>query len=179
VFDPTSLQDPLALEVAWQPHGSSGSNFRTAKLLDDGGGSLSFRSSAMMKVFAVCFLVFGLGVLGVGALWVTPCALLGLPFAGIGIWLLVPRKISFDPKAQTARVAGRAIPFQSIHALQLLTHRVSGSDGPDFDSHQLNLVLKDRSRVPLVDHSELTRLRSEAEQLCRLVGCKLWDGAAR
>lgn len=42
-------------------------------------------------------------------------------------------------------------------------------------SYELNLVLKDGERLNVVDHADRADIRSSAQQLAALIGCKLWD----
>ena len=65
-------------------------------------------------------------------------------------------------------------PLSEIHALQLLTERVRG-DKSSYDSHELNLVLRDGRRLNVVDHGDLDRLRRDAGRLASLLGKPVWD----
>ena len=65
-------------------------------------------------------------------------------------------------------------PLSSIHALQLLSEFVSGSKS-SYYSYELNLVLNDGSRINVVDHGNLERLRSDASALSRFLDKPVWD----
>ena len=65
-------------------------------------------------------------------------------------------------------------PLSSIHALQLLSEFVSGSKS-SYHSYELNLVLNDGSRINVVDHGNLDRLRSDANTLSRFLDKPIWD----
>jgi hypothetical protein len=64
--------------------------------------------------------------------------------------------------------------LDSIHALQLLTEHVSGNKN-SYYSYELNLVLNDGSRVNVVDHGNLERLRSDAQTLSQFLNKPIWD----
>ena len=102
---------------------------------------------------------------------------IGLPFVGIGGWVVWPTKVLFDRARASVTLQGRVVPFSTIVALQLLTERVDGGDSADFNSHELNLVLRDGTRLNLVDHAGKEVLRDDLGRLRALVGCKAWDAS--
>ena len=65
-------------------------------------------------------------------------------------------------------------PLSSIHALQLLSEFISGSKS-SYYSYELNLVLHEGSRINVVDHGNLERLRSEANTLSQFLDKPVWD----
>ena len=65
-------------------------------------------------------------------------------------------------------------PLSSIHALQLLSEYISGSKN-SYTSYELNLVLNDGSRINVVDHGNLERLRSDANRLSQFLDKPVWD----
>ena len=99
--------------------------------------------------------------------------LLGLFMLAGGLTFIVPRAVRFETATRVVVVSGRRIPFSDIRAVQLLREHVPETEGPDFDSYELNLVLRDGSRVNLVDHSGRNQLEGEARQLTRLLDCEL------
>jgi hypothetical protein len=65
-------------------------------------------------------------------------------------------------------------PLSSIHALQLLSEFVSGSKN-SYYSYELNLVLDNGSRINVVDHGNLERLRADASTLSQFLDKPVWD----
>lgn len=178
MFDPSKLDDPLALTTEWTPLAPGGSNFTTHALHEHPQG-LEYRKNLAMMLFGGAFLTVGLvttPLAFVVALWLFA---LGVPFLIVGLYLTWPTKVLFDRASRSVRVRGRVIPFTSIVAIQMITERVDGSDGPDYDSHELNLVLRDGSRVNVVDHAGKEVLREDLARLRALVGCRVWDATAR
>jgi hypothetical protein len=55
-----------------------------------------------------------------------------------------------------------------------LTEYVSGNKS-SYYSYELNLVLDDGSRINVVDHGNLERLRSDAQTLSQFLGKPVWD----
>ena len=86
-------------------------------------------------------------------------------------------------KLSTRDVAAAAgVPLSQIHALQLLTKRVlmrgvQGRGGTNYLSYQLNVVLKDKTRVTVVDHAGLEASREDAKKLAEFLSVPLWDTA--
>jgi len=174
--DPSRFQDPLASQVPWTPLVPGGANFRTHALESSAPGTLRYRKSGGYVLFGLIFLTVGLAVTGVGLVmseWMP--TLFGLPFAAIGVFVLLPRTLQFD--GDTRQFTGRkgALAFSAIHAVQLLEEVVTSSDSADYSSFELNLVLSGGERVNVVDHSDIATLRDEAQRIASLVGCKVWD----
>lgn len=70
------------------------------------------------------------------------------------------------------------ISFQEIHALQILSELCRGGSTHSSNTYlsaELNLVLKNKSRVTLVDHNNLSLLRQEAETLSKALFVPVWD----
>lgn len=88
---------------------------------------------------------------------------------------------------EQARRPGAYLPpdvsrLEDIHALQLICTRLPGRrgrhgarHGSGADTYQLNLVLKNGSRVHVVDDSNGNRLRDNAQVLSRFLERPVWD----
>ncbi len=62
-FDPSHLDDPIAVQTGWTPARGGGANFRTCKLVEVNSCRLEFRASIGAKLFYLIFLLAGIGVL--------------------------------------------------------------------------------------------------------------------
>lgn len=178
MFDPSSLGDPQALQTQWTPLKPGGTSFTTHALHEVPGG-LEYRKNAQLFLFGALFLVVGLGVTGgavAGNGWLF---LVGVPFTAVGAWVVWPSRVRFDGVSRSVTVGGRVVRFSTIVALQLLTERIDGGDSSDYDSHELNLVLSDGSRLNVVDHAGRQVLRDDQQRLRSLIGCKAWDATHR
>ncbi|MEW5738325.1 MAG: hypothetical protein AB1938_05330 [Myxococcota bacterium] len=178
MFDPSTLGDPQALATQWSPLRPGGANFTTHALHEVPGG-LEYRKNGKLLLFGAVFLVAGLAATAVGIIVLLWLLLLGLPFLAIGAYVLWPSRVRFDAGSRSVTVAGRTVPFGQIIALQLLTERVEGDESADYDSHELNLVLSDGSRINVVDHAGKHVLRDDLQRLRALIGCKAWDATRR
>ncbi len=175
--DAAAFDDPVALKTEWKPLTPGGANFRTHKLADDGAGGIRFVPTVGYRLFGLVFLALGLGLALPSLVALKPLAsIFGLIFAAAGVFLLWPRKKRFDASTRSCTLGETETPFGSIHAVQLLREWVSGDSS--YYSYELNLVLKDGSRLNVVDHASLVALRDDADRVAACIGCKVWDGIA-
>ena len=210
-FDPTVLNDPLALQIVWTPVRKGGANFQTHRLVSVHPCRMEFRSTAGFLLFGGSFMFIGVcAILFFGGSSIIPI-LAGLVFVLMGGWLI---HIGFIPividKEEKAIWKGRKSPrevfnvselkdyteIKNIHALQLIselcnsgetttiycggTTRGSDNSGignrkPPFISYELNLVLKDGTRINLVDHGNQEELIADAQTLAEFLGVPLWN----
>jgi hypothetical protein len=199
--DPSSFEDPVALQTDWFPAAPGGASFGTHRLVQVSANRIEFSATLSAKFFFLVFLLAGLGVLGfqVNRIRIGQAYLLsqdslvpflvGTVFAVVGgclYWFGTTPRVFDQSRASFWRgrkepamldAAGRSensTPLSSIHALQLLTEYVSGNKS-SYYSYELNLVLNDGSRINVVDHGNLERLRSEAQTLSQFLGKPVWD----
>jgi len=203
--DPVELfGDPVAGEVVWGPCRSGGTNFRTRKLVQVDANRITFNPTLGARVFALIFMLGSLmwfmpfflpmdsgdefPLVGYVA-----CTLGGLAFLGAGIWMWIRfnKPITFDKRAgyywrgrQSPDLVfgGRPdsqkyVPLDEIYSLQIIREycRSGGKNSRNYYSYELNLVLRDRSRVNVIDHGKYTALRRDAETLADYLDVPLWD----
>lgn len=200
-FDPSSFDDPVAMQTAWTPAKSGGANFQTHKLVVVNSDRLEFRASIGAKLFYLVFLIVGLGVLagfyssrlssgGLSFNMNTIMPLLfGLIFAGVGGSMLYfgTAPIVFDKrkgyfwKGRTApdEVLNRSslkhfAELDHIHALQLVSEYCRGNKS-SYHSYELNIVLEDGKRINVVDHGNRNKLRDDAGALSAFLKKPVWD----
>jgi len=78
-----------------------------------------------------------------------------------------------------------AAPLEQIHAVQLISEYVretrrrgrgwSPGKTSSYRSYEINLVLKDGSRINVVDHANLPRIQQDAQQLGEFLDVPVWD----
>ena len=191
--NPTQFNDLVAQHSDWDPLRANAANFRTHTLKTLSGGSLAYRPSVYLLLFAGAFVLVSIGLLaiylgGVNTAWYIPL-LSGAVFAvSIIIVFTSAPPVRFD-KEQQAFVRGwgnqarkQSIPFRDIHALQLLTKisRVSNSSEFDssvsfFEAYELNLVKNNGTRVYVTDSNRLDLARAEAREIADVLQVPLWD----
>lgn len=202
VFDAAQFNDPLALEVNWEPAQSGGSNFCSHRIKTYGSHRVCFKTSAMGLIFPCIFIVLGAVVsiafvasgINQGELMPVVMALLiGVVFIGVGSYLLWrwTRLRVFDRNlGYYWKGADTLKPHQlndkieycrlfDIYAIQLVSERCtsSSSDGrsSSYYSYELNLVLSDKRRITVIDHGSLQYIRADAAELQRFLQVPLWD----
>ena len=201
VVNPAQFNDPVAMTTEWTPAKSDGANFCTRKLFDDRSGRVEFRPTYGALLFYLLFLLLGMGVLIGFAIytflnWPAVDGLAFLLFAVIGgvfttggglMYYSGTKPIVFDINRGyfwKSRKSPRQvfdfnqskgyIKIEIIHALQIISEYCSG-DKTSYYSYELNLVLKDGSRVNVVDHGHLKQLRSDTDQLSQIIDKPVWD----
>lgn len=201
--DPYMFGDPVAEQVEWTPLKGGGANFCTHKLVVEYPNRVVFRASAGAMLFYLAFLLVGLGVLigfpinGLlkGTFEFSKDTIItgafGTVFGVIGGVMLYygTQPIVFD-KQSGYFWKGRKNPgevyrtdaikcwaeLEEIHALQLISEYCSG-DKSSYYSYELNLVMKDGSRINVIDHGKHKRIRADAETLSEFLDKPVWDAS--
>lgn len=200
-IDPSIFNDPIALQTDWSPAKRGGTNFKTHKLVEVRMDRLEFKPTLGVYLFCGVFILFGMGAILLGILmpgdtstpdsqWamIAP-AVFGVLFAGVGFGMYYyfsiprvfdktlgvywrgrkePRHYADNPES------GKGARLNDIHAIQLLKEYVSG-DKSSYYSYELNLVLKDGSRLNVVDYGNRKKLEVAAKKLAEFLGRPIWD----
>lgn len=200
-FDPSKFEDDVALKTEWAPLKRGGTNFKTHKLVERNYTRIEFKSTIGAKLFSLLFFSIGVGIpIIFGREMIHEFAdiyqsdfififLFGLIFATVGGWLFYSfaKPVIFDktlglywkgwnkPKHYMAKVEGEiSSRIGDIHAIQIIPELIR-SDNRSYVSYELNLVLKDGSRMNVVDHGNPLQLRSDAQKLSEFLGVTVWD----
>jgi hypothetical protein len=199
-FDPARFGDPVALQTAWTPAKPGGSSIRTHKLTATAPNRVEFRASTGAILLYLVFLLAGLAAfVGISASWfkdgggpVEPVILVpllvSLLFMAIGAYLLNAgtTPIVFEKgrgifwkgrkgpdEAVDSRNTANFVRLDHVHAIQLIAEYISGKNS--YYSYELNLVLEDGKRIPVIDHGNLEKIREDARTLALFLGRPLWD----
>lgn len=200
VFDPAVLNDSIALQTEWNSNSSSSSNFKTHKLVYKNPNRYEFKPTVASKVFSAIFMIVGIAVpvlfLNLPAdsgeeapVW----ALVGFGaifFAvGAAMHYYQSKPIVFD-KLEGFYWKGRQKPdhtfgledsknicrIRNIHAIQVLKKFVSGNKS-SYHCYEINLVLKNGSRLHVVAHAGEKAMKDHAAELARFLGVPVWDAS--
>ncbi len=201
MFDPSSFNDPIAMQTKWTPAKGGGASFRTHKLVNINSYRMEFRVSAGAVVFYLMFLLMGLSVMIIFSIAnfsandkppfiaiIMPLSV-GLVFTIIGACMLYfgTAPIVFD-KQKGFFWKGRKAPdevfdkttikhfteLENIHALQLISEYCRGNKS-SYYSYELNLILKDGNRINVVDHGNQRKLKEDANTLSAFLEKPVWD----
>lgn len=142
----------------------------------------SFISRALTWLFGVCGLY-----LVVTSLIVEPVTwvhfLIGLPFCGVAVFnfFKCKKRAIFDKATgyfyQEGTKEKRRIRLDRIVALQLIEAYIADTDG-SYYCYQLNLVLKNRSRVMVVTHGGYDDMHNDAYTISRFLDKPIWEHQA-
>ncbi|HQO10025.1 MAG TPA: hypothetical protein PLK90_04095 [Clostridiales bacterium] len=199
LFDASVFNDPAAIETEWTPVSRGGSNFKTHNLVNKELSRLEFRAGAGMTVFLSVFMFFGIIFASVPTFfilseggnesWVAAFPVLfGLFFASIGFiaYRSGAKPIVFDkstglfwkswtePNLMLNQTYQNYTRLADIRALQIILEHVRGNKS-SYTSYELNLVMKDRSRINVVDHGNIDQLRKDAGVLAEFLNVRVWD----
>ena len=199
--DPTQFDDPVAERTEWTPAVRGGTNLGTHCLKNVTMQKLVFSATLGARAFTGLFMAIGLLVAVGGAAAqisdgshdpteLIPVVLFGGIFFAAGLFaqrhMCTPR--TFDqrlgsfwkgrrmpPEVGSKQVTDQHVPLSEIHAVQLLKEYCS-SDNGGYYSFELNLILKDASRINVVDHGKIQRLRRDADEVAAFLGgVPVWD----
>jgi len=199
-IDPKQFNDSIALLTQWYPLRSGGANFKTNVLIKVSSSLYRYQLSMGGKFFLGMFGFFGLIALLVSAyLFLTGKFGAGLfllsfgsIFGGLSIFLYKTLGIPkvFDAKMgiywsghKQPQFAGdqksnqELVYFSKIHALQVLSKRVRSKNG-SYKSYEVNLVMRDGSRLNLVDHGNQSEILYDVETLSAFMGKPVWNVSA-
>ncbi|HAW32556.1 hypothetical protein [Gimesia maris] len=200
-FDPSTLDDPIALQTEWSPLKGGGASFCTRQLVQISPHRYEFRATLGAKAFYLIFLFVGLGVslisiseISMSGDFFTADVLFpgafGLVFALIGglMFYYGTTPVVFDKQHDCfwkgkipadeliyATANELLMPFREIHAIQLISEHVSGNKS-SYYSYELNLVSRDGVRTNVVDHGKLDQVREDAKTLAEFLEVPVWDG---
>lgn len=94
------------------------------------------------------------------------------------------RQKNFYKYWQQEQYRKKIIPLNEIHALQIINEQVEytsneededGYTSVNFKSYELNLILKDSSRINILDHNNLDEIRNNAEIIANKLWVKVYD----
>ena len=197
--DLSQFNDPLAEQIEWTPAKGGGTNIRTHKLVEKTPTRMAFRPTAGALFFYLIFLFAGLGV----SVGITTSAIskgnvklellfpigIGLVFIIIGGCLTYfgSKPIIFDTmngyfwkgykdpeRVFDINKIKHCVRLKEIHALQILSEYCSGNKS-SYYSYELNLVLEDGTRLNVVDHGNLKKLREDTGKLAQFLNKPVWD----
>ncbi len=202
-FDPAKFDDDVAMKTDWNPLKGGGTNFQTHKLVPIGYTRMEFKATFGAKLFSMIFLLVGLSVPVI--FWIHEvqtidrifdteflfAVLFGSIFMAAGGWMLYSfaKPVIFDKtkgmywkdwKAPARYLAqgdeDDTMRISNIYALQIIPELVR-SDNKRYVSYELNLILRDGSRMNVVDHGDPIQLREDAQKLSEFLDVPVWDAS--
>lgn len=188
---------PLCHRTEWGRLKWGGTSFQSHVLQSTEEGNMVFAPSwkaYLMPLIPLAFFVFiAFKTQLFSNLQQTSPSFLLLPLVALGISVFIGyrnfKKSSFDflngiywkgyrAPASSDEIGKRknCAYIKDIGGLQIIRERIR-SRNSNYTSFELNLVLKDGSRLNVIDHSNLSNLRKEAKRLAARLNVPLWDAS--
>jgi len=122
---------------------------------------------------------------------------IGLVFTALGIFLLYvglqprtfdktigqywqgkqpPSPYANPAQQKSSNKASTSTPLSQVHALQIVDEYIRTKNNA-YMSYEINLVLKDASRVNVLDHANKEKILEDAETLANFLNVKIWNAA--
>ena len=198
--DTAKFEDPIADKTEWTSLAGIGASFCTHKRVSAGSKRIEFRVSIGTRLPFLTLLLVGLaattafiskwGSKGTES-FATDRSLIifGLLFTSVGsvMYYLLTAPIVFD-KPVGFFWRGRKSPervsdistikhlaqLDAIHALQLVSSRWSDERGA-WRVYEVNLVLGNGNRLPVVGHGDVDQIRNDAGIILEFLDLPIWD----
>lgn len=178
-IDPAQFGDPVALSTEWNSMFGMSASYATHILVEKDTDTFVYKTTP--KHIALCF---GYTLIAGFALFMTifsahnlfGAVICGL-FLGVGILLIRDSlgPMIFDKKREIFIKGWKLkkqidkktfVRLHDIHAIQLLENRTGA---------ELNLILKDGSRVNVITQRSKRQIRVDGKLISRFLGVPVWD----
>jgi hypothetical protein len=198
-FDPSVIGDPVAMKTGWTPIRMGGTRYRTHTLVEIDSNRMEFKASIRAKLFYLFFVLVGIAIPIISTFTKSSSGdtepflpiLMGIILLAVGGFKLYfgTMPIVFDKykrcfwkswKVPNEITDKQRLKFfarlEDIHALQIVSEFCSGGrNRRSYTSYELNLVLKTGSRINVVDHGKVEKLREDVQTLSGFLGKPVWD----
>ena len=182
ILDLSAFGNEIAFKTSWEPLVGGGTNFCTHRAQKNAslmGDVVVFKTAIQAYLFAISFVAFGamFAIAGAAGEFEDEIGLMGLGFLAFGCWELwsLRRKESrFDRYSNELTQGKKSFDLKNAEAIQLIREYVSGSES-SYYSYELNLICSDGSRINIVDHGALRKLREDAALLAEYLSTPVWD----
>lgn len=198
-FHTEIFRNALAEKVSWQPQKRGGSNFKNFKLVLNGSRSLVYKPTTISYFVSSLFLIgpfiyfiffFLKDTSSIRDQFLEPPFIIIVPiFLGVAIFMgykmLRPqgfnKQLGYHYKSYKKPTSQREVPdskywtkLEDVQAIQIIEERVKTKNS-SYRSYELNLVLKDASRINVIDHSKYEQIKEDARVIADFIGIPYWD----
>ncbi len=200
-FDPAKLNDEVASKTSWRPLVPGGSRTTTHRLVAVYSWRIESKVSGMYLAsrLVAILVVAGLAYIFLQYGFSRKVQIVIVVISGIvvllGLITLIEKfvvhrvfdlrrgyywkggKNPTDEKIQKLKVHCK---IEDIHAIQIIMERIqeqgtSASTSRNYNSFEINLVLKDASRLNVTDHGNFFTIRRDAELISGFLKVPVWD----
>ena len=182
ILDLGAFGNEIAFKTSWEPLVGGGTNFCTHRLQKNAsldGDIFVFKTTIQAYLFAISFVALGAMFAISSAAGKAPdqFALIGLGILAFGwwyLWSLRQKESRFDRYSNELTQGKKSFDLKNAEAIQLIREYVRGSES-SYYSYELNLICSDGSRINIVDHGALRKLREDAALLAEYLAIPVWD----
>ena len=182
ILDLGAFGNEIAFKTSWEPLVGGGTSFCTHRVQKNAsldGDIFVFKTTIQAYLFAFSFVAVG-AMLAISSAAAKPpdqFALIGLGILAFGWWYLwsLRRKESrFDRHSNELTQGKKSFDLKNAEAIQLIREYVRGHEN-NYYSYELNLICSDGSRINIIDHGALRKLREDAALLAKYLSIPVWD----
>jgi len=182
ILDLGAFGNEIAFKTSWEPLVGGGTNFCTHRVQKNAsldGDIFVFKTTIQAYLFAISFVALGAMFAISSAAGKAPdqFALIGLGILAFGwwyLWSLRQKESRFDRYSNELTQGKKSFDLKNAEAIQLIREYVRGSES-SYYSYELNLICSDGSRINIVDHGALRKLREDAALLAEYLSIPVWD----
>ena len=170
VLDLSAFGNEIAFKTSWEPLVGGGANFcthRAQKNASPMGDVFVFKTSIQAYLFVTIFVALG-------AKFAIATGLVFLAFGCWYLWRLRQKESRVDRYSSELTQGKKYFDLRNAEAIQLIREYVRGSKS-GYYSYELNLICSDGSRINIVDHGALRKLREDAALLAEYLSIPVWD----
>ncbi len=191
-----TFNDEIANKTQWSPLKRGGANFKTHNLIQQSSMVLKYKISTGGLVFVLIFALIGVAVI-LGGLYLAIkssnnsgyfLVIFGSIFFIVAtvMYFVMGKPIFIDrsigmmykgnkpPKLSGQQDNNDKVYLNNVHAIQVIKEYVR-SNKSSYYSFEINFVMKDASRVNIMDHGNYKQIQSDAQEIALFLGKPLWD----
>ena len=182
ILDLGAFGNEIAFKTSWEPLVGGGTSFCTHRVQKNAsldGDIFVFKTTIQAYLFAFSFVALGamFAISSAAGEFEGKIVLMGLGFLAFGWWYLwsLRRKESrFDRHSNELTQGKKSFDLKNAEAIQLIREYVRGHEN-NYYSYELNLICSDGSRINIIDHGALRKLREDAALLAKYLSIPVWD----
>ena len=182
ILDLSAFGNEIALKTSWEPLVGGGTNFCTHRAQKNAslmGEVFVFKTAIQAYLFAISFVAAGamFAIASAAGEFEDKIGLMGLCFLAFGcwyLWSLRQKESIFDRYSSELTQGKKSFDLKNAEAIQLIREYVRGNES-SYYSYELNLICSDGSRINIVDHGALRKLREDAALLAEYLSIPVWD----
>ena len=182
ILDLSAFGNEIAFKTSWEPLVGGGTNFCTHRAQKNAslmGDVIVFKTAIQAYLFAISWVAFGamFAIASAAGEFEDQIGLFGLGFLAFGcweLWSLHQKESRFDRYSSELTQGKKSFDLKNAEAIQLIREYCGGSES-SYYSYELNLICSDGSRINIVDHGALRKLREDAALLAEYLSIPVWD----